>query len=108
MIYEYRVYEVAPGRLNDLHERFRKHTLNFFGKYDIKVVAFFTTEIEEADDRLIYILEFKDLNHREKAWANFEADPEWKHIVEESNSNGPLIIRVKNQILRPTDYSPLK
>ena len=30
MIYELRKYKVAPGRLDELHERFKSHTLRFF------------------------------------------------------------------------------
>lgn len=40
MIYELRRYEVAPGRMSELHERFEKHTLRLFEKFGIKPVAF--------------------------------------------------------------------
>ena len=107
MIYELRVYEVAPGRMPDLHTRFREHTLRIWQRHGIKPVAFFTSSIGAPTDRLTYILEFQDLAHREKAWSSFVADPEWRAVVAESNKPGELLLRLTSQIYEPTDYSPL-
>lgn len=107
MIYEYRVYDVAPGRMEDLHNRFRNYTLELYAKHGIKVIAFFTSVIGESSDRLTYILAFDNLDHREKAWASFFADPDWQRVYRESNANGQLVLRFKNRIFKPTDYSPL-
>lgn len=107
MIYELRVYEVAPGRMADLHTRFREHTLQIFQRHGIKPVAFFTSSIGAPTDRLTYVLEFQDLAHREKAWSSFLVDPDWKAVSAESNKPGQLILRLTSQIYEPTDYSPL-
>jgi NIPSNAP len=107
MIYEYRVYEAMPGRMPDLQRRFREHTVRIFQKHQMTPIAFFTSEIGGSSDQLSYILAFQDLDHREKAWAAFLADPEWKQVYTESNSHGQIVARVRNQIMRPTDYSPL-
>jgi hypothetical protein len=40
MIYEWRIYEVMPGKMNLLHDRFQKITLKLFEKHGIKVVGF--------------------------------------------------------------------
>jgi hypothetical protein len=107
MIYEYRIYEAAAGRMPDLHARFRDATLKLFERHGIKAVAFFSPSIGEYTDRLIYLLAFDDLGHRERAWASFLADPEWQKVKAASEAAGPLVIRIKNIILTPTDYSPL-
>ena len=39
MIYEYRVYETLPGKLPDLHKRFRDHTTKIFERHGIKNIA---------------------------------------------------------------------
>jgi len=108
MIYEYRCYTVAPGKMNDLQDRFRNHTLGFFEKYGIKPVAFFTPIIAESNHKFMFILEFTDLAHRENAWNAFMADKDWQKIVADSNKNGVIVINVENKILAPTDFSPLK
>ena len=40
MIYEYRIYEAAPGKMPELNARFRDITLGMFKKNGIRVVAF--------------------------------------------------------------------
>ncbi|MCH8206482.1 MAG: hypothetical protein IH956_05700 [Chloroflexi bacterium] len=38
--------------------------------------------------------------------AAFNSDPEWLRLVAESEADGPLVARVFNSLLKPTDYSP--
>ena len=46
-------------------------------KHNIRQVAFWTTVIGEDNQLLYYVLEWKDLAERERAWASFQGDPEW-------------------------------
>jgi hypothetical protein len=108
MIYEYRVYEAMPGKLPDLHARFRNHTMKIFEKHGIKNIGYWTSYAGEYSDRLIYIIAFESMAHREKAWAAFQSDPEWQKVRAESEKNGLLNRRVFNTFLTPTDYSPMK
>ena len=97
MIYEYRTYEAAPGKMGDLLD-----------KHQMKVIAFFTPVIGESTNYLVYILAFEDLAHREIAWKNFMADDDWQNVYTKSNANGQLVIKVENKIYAPTDFSPLQ
>ena len=108
MIYEYRSYTVAPGKMDDLQSRFRDHTMKLFEKHGFKPIAFFTPVIADASDRFIFILEFRDLAHRESAWAAFGSDPDWIKALEDSHKNGILVTSVENKILAPTDFSPIR
>ena len=108
MLYEYRVYEAMPGRLPEVHARFRDHTLRLFERHGIKVIGFWSPKAGEYTNRVIYMLAFEDPAHRESAWAAFAADPEWQKVVAETEANGPIISRVFNSFLAPTDYSPLQ
>jgi hypothetical protein len=108
MIYELRIYEPHPGKLQALHDRFTRHTNRLFEKHRMTVVGYWTPMIGEWSNQLIYMLAFADLAAREKAWAAFQADPEWLAAKAESEREGPLVARLKNQILAPTAYSPLK
>ena len=108
MIYEYRVYEAAPGKLEALNARFRNHTLGIFERHGIKNIGYWTASVGDYSDRLIYIVAFEDEGHRERAWAEFSADPEWNRVRAESEVDGALVARVFNSLLSPTDYSPLQ
>lgn len=108
MIYEYREYEAMPGRLADLNARFRNHTLKLFEKHGMKNIGYWTPNVGDYSNRLIYLLGFEDSNQRDRAWASFRADPEWARVVAASEAHGPLVARVRNSMLTPTDYSPMK
>ena len=106
MIYELRIYEVAPGRMPALNERFANHTLKFFEKHGIKVVGFWTEEVGTSN-QLIYMTAFDSLAEREKRWGAFGQDPDWVKLRQQSDGEGPMVLRVHNKLLRPTAYSPL-
>ncbi len=108
MIYEYRVYEAAPGKMPELHARFRDHTLRIFERHGIKNIGYWTASVGDYNDRLIYLLAFEDAGHRDRAFAAFAQDPEWLKVKAESEVNGPLVTRLSNSLLSPTDYSPLQ
>lgn len=90
----------------ELHQRFKDHTLRVFQRHGIDPVAFCNAEIGETSDKLIYIVRFESLSHREKAWAAFHADEEWKEISAAFSTKDPLVLRFRSTILKPTDYSP--
>ena len=108
MIYETRIYETHPGKLPDLNARFRNHTIKIFEKHGIKNIGYWTSNVGEFSDRLTYIIAFEDQGHRESAWAAFSNDPEWVKVRTESELDGPIVKRVFNNLLNPTDYSPLQ
>ena len=106
MIYELRKYKVAPGRINELHERFKKHTLRLFEKYEIKPIAFWTS-IDNDADYLIYLVQFDDVESQKKAWLRFMEDGERIEIWNKSNQEGKLVIEIISETLKTTDYSPM-
>ena len=108
MIYEYRVYEAGEGKLENIQSRFRDHTVKLLEKHGAKTIGYWTPEIGDYNDRLIYILAFESSQQRQKAWDDFRSDPEWHRVRDESEANGPIVARVMNTILKPTDYSPLQ
>jgi len=108
MIYEHRTYTVETGRMEDLLARFRDHTVELLEKHGIRLIACFTPVIADASNKFIFILEFRDLAHREAAWAAFGSDPVWQKALADSHKNGVLVTSVDNKILAPTDFSPLK
>jgi hypothetical protein len=108
--YEIRTYTAAPGKLEELHARFRNHTLKIFKKHGMEVVGFWgpTDKEKGSENTLIYILAFPSREAQENAWKSFRADPEWQAVVKETEKNGKLAAKVEWMILKSTDYSPHK
>lgn len=78
-----------------------------FEKHGMRLIGFWTAVIGTSGT-LYYMLASESLAQREKAWAAFASDPEWIKARAETEREGPLIRQVRNMILRPTPYSPLK
>ena len=108
--FEIRTYTAAPGKLEELHARFRNHTMKLFKKHGMEVVGFWgpTDKEEGSDNTLVYVMVFPSREARDKAWKEFGADPEWQKARSESEKNGRLTEKVKYVILGATDYSPIK
>jgi hypothetical protein len=107
MIYELRSYEVVPGRLPALHARFKNHTLGLFEQHGIKVIGFWEAVIGTSNV-LHYLLAFDDIAARDRAWSAFQADERWQKARSESEKDGPIVARIRNEIWRPTNYSPMR
>lgn len=105
MIYEMRTYETAPGRMGDLLSRFEHHTLQIWDRLGIRQAGFWTVAVGDSVNKLIYLLEWDSMAHREKAWADFMADPEWEAVRTKSERDGPILTNVSNAFLQPTAFS---
>lgn len=107
MIYELRIYEAVPGKMQALNNRFANYTVNAWQTRGWKIVGFWTETIGTSN-QLVYLLGFENLADREKKFAEFIADPEWNKVRAESEKDGPLVARIRNMILQPTPYSPMQ
>jgi hypothetical protein len=108
MIVEMRIYHCLPTRLPALHERFTRTTLGLFEKYGIRPVGFWTTLIGPSNHALTYLLQWENLEERERKWNAFQADPEWIAKRAASEADKPIVERIESMILSPTDYSPMR
>lgn len=105
MIYELRTYVAMPGRLPDLHRRFRDHTTKIWARMGIQNHGFWTYKHGGRSDTLVYMLVWPDQATRDATFAAFQADSEWQRARAESEANGPLVHHISSEILVPTDYS---
>ena len=108
-VYELRTYTATPGNLDNLHARFRDHTIRIFENHGMKIVGFWSPLSEDdADDTLIYVLEHASQEAANASWQAFGQEPEWKSVSEASNANGPILAGVERRYMSATDYSPIK
>ena len=109
-VFEMRTYYTNPGKMEDLHKRFRDHTCRIFKKHGMELIGFWRPQ-EAKDgkgDKMTYILAFPSREAAKKAWADFGADPEWKKVYAESHKNGVIVAKVESVFMDPTDYSPIQ
>jgi hypothetical protein len=108
--FEIRTYYAAPGKLEELHARFRNHTVKLFKRHGMQIVGFWgpTDKEKGSENTLVYILAYPSREARAAAWKAFGADPEWLAARKKSEENGKLVDKVDSVLLMATDYSPVK
>ncbi len=104
-VFEMRTYFPPPGKLDELHARFRDHTTKLFEKHGIVNIGYWVP-IENTDNKLIYVLAYPSREAREKSWKDFMADPAWQAAQKASEVHGKLVAKVEQRFMTTTDYSP--
>jgi hypothetical protein len=108
-VFELRTYTAPPGKIDELHARFRDHTLKLFEKHNMTVIGFWRpADEQQAKRQLVYLLAFPSQEAAIKSWKDFQADPAWKALKQTTEKNGPLVEKIDSVYLKPTDYSALK
>jgi hypothetical protein len=108
-VFELRTYTAAPGKLAELHRRFREHTLKFFEQHGMENIGYWTPQAGPAStSTIVYLLAHESKTAAEKSWAAFSADPEWQKVKRASEANGALVTKVESVFLDPTDYSSIR
>jgi hypothetical protein len=108
--FELRTYYAHPGKLEDLHARFRQHTIRLFEKHGMTIVGFWapTAPADAAANTLVYVLAYPSDAAREASWTAFGADPAWVAARDASERNGKLVAKIESVIMKATDYASMK
>lgn len=108
-VFELRTYTTPEGKLDDLHKRFREHTMKIFERHGMTNVGYWIPQDAPlAGHTLIYVISHKSRADAKKNWAEFGADPEWQKVKAASEANGPVVTKVESVFMDATDYSPMK
>jgi hypothetical protein len=108
-VFEMRTYTTHPGKLDALNARFRNHTTRIFKKHGMENVGYWVPQDEPVHgNTLVYIIAHKSREAAKKSWDEFRADPEWKKVASESETNGKIVAKVESVFMDPTDYSGIK
>ncbi len=105
--YELRTYHANKGKLDQLHARFRDHTVSLFEKHGMTNLIYWVP-VENDDNLLIYLLSYPSKDARDSSWKRFREDPEWTTVYKASTQNGKLVSKVESHFLTEVDYSPIK
>ena len=112
-LFELRTYTTPPGKLEELHARFRNHTLGLFTRHGMTNFLYWRPAPGQAgwENKMVYMLAYPNQAARNSSWTAFGADPAWRKVLDDSQKNGPLLVSpggVSSVQLAPTDYSPVK
>jgi hypothetical protein len=108
-VYELRLYHVNEGKMDALIARFGDHTDAIFRRHHMKSIGFWRPEDAPYSQNLfVYILEHPSREEARKNWAAFQADPEWKKVKADSETNGALANHIDSYFMDPTSFSALK
>lgn len=111
-LFEMRRYTTNPGKLPNIHARFRDHTVDLFNKHGMTNLTYFRLlpGQDGADNTLIYFLAHEDEAGRKKSFSAFSKDPAWQSARKASEVDGKILIKggVKSTLMAPTDFSPSK
>jgi len=107
-VYELRMYHVNPGKMEALIARFGDHTDALFKRHNMKSIGYWRPEdAPNSENLFVYVLEHPSREEARKNWAAFQADPEWKKVKAESETQGPLADHIDSYFMDPTSFSAL-
>ena len=104
-LYELRTYYSPEGKLENLQNRFRQHSIKLLTKHGMKVEGFWVP-LDNKENKLVYLMSYPSREAREKSWKDFFVDKEWIKVKAESEKDGPIAGKVENVFLKTTDFSP--
>lgn len=106
MIHEMRTYQMSLSGRAEFLRAFRESVAPLLPRLGFKLVAAWVTQIgPHSSVDFIWLLEFEDLAHREKAFNALHADPDFQAAAKKLR---PHLVDINVRIMQPVDFSPLK
>ena len=108
-IFEFRTYESHSKKANKKKiEMFNNGEIAIFRRLGIQPVFFGETIIGNRLPNLCYMVTFESLAAREKCWAAFGPDPEWRKLSSTPGyADAEIVSSISSFFLRPTAYSQI-
>jgi hypothetical protein len=104
VLYELRRYEVMPGKMPSLVERFADFTVPNWAKVGFRLSGFWTPDIGVPSTELVYMLAWESLDERTHKFETWRKAPGREERWAASEKDGPLVRRVHNMLLEPTSF----
>lgn len=106
-VYELRLYTIVPGRLDVAEERFGAHLPALFAKHGINNIGRWTATAGSAGPMFVYLLKYRDLAERERAWSSFWSDDAWYELRSRTQGDEEATERFDILFLRQSaDWRP--
>jgi hypothetical protein len=105
-VFELRTYTAGADRLNELHARFRDHTVRLLERHGATNLGYWVPA-DNSDNKLMFLLSYPSQTARDRTWSALAADPEWLRAKRTSQlREGKLVDRIESTFLTATAYSP--
>ena len=105
MLFEYRTYQILPGKTEVFVAGLEQIPLPTFQKHGARLIGCWRPAVAETDNLLIYILGYRSLAHREEVWEAFLQDEAMVTYRDEVRHD-PRVAGATSKIMLPTDFSP--
>ncbi len=100
--YELRMYRCTPGRMQDLHHRMGYELPPLFARHGVvRPLAYWEGYAGIGSPLYCYMLRWRDLDERFRAFGNFYRDPDWVAQRDASNVGEHMVERVDLALMRP-------
>jgi hypothetical protein len=109
-LFELRTYESHSEKAHAAKVRMFEELgeMEIFKRVGLKAVFFSHTIAGPRMPSLVYMLVYDNLADREKTWAAFSSDPEWKKLSGLAGySNADIVSNITSVYLRPAAYSQI-
>ncbi len=108
-LFELRTYESHSNKAHYKKiEMFNTGEIPIFRRTGLQPVFFGDTLIGTRQPQLTYMLVFENEEARDRNWARFIADPDWKKLSTTPGYTDPeTVSSITNVLLRPTPYSQI-
>ncbi len=104
MILDERSYLIKPEHVKDYLDTYVAEGMELQISHLGDLVGWFTTDVGTVNE-VVHIWRYKDMGDRERRRAAMEADPAWLAFRKKTSS---YVVRMRNRILRPTSFSPMR
>jgi hypothetical protein len=102
MILDERSYLIKPEHVKDYLETYEREGMALQVSHLGDLVGWFTTDVGTVNE---VVLIWRYMGDRERRRSAMEADPAWQAFRRKTSS---YVIRMRNRILRPTSFSPMR
>ncbi len=108
-IFELRTYESHSKKANAKKiEMFNVGEIAIFRRAGLTPVFFGETLVGTKLPNLTYMLVYESMAAKDKAWAAFGGDPEWKKLsTTPGYTDAEIVSNISNVLLRPAPYSQI-
>tara|TARA_B100000029_G_scaffold47716_1_gene43745 strand:- start:168 stop:482 length:315 start_codon:yes stop_codon:yes gene_type:complete len=104
MIIELRTYTIKPGEVQNFINIYDKEIREIHTKILGNQLGFFYTEIGNVNE-VVHLYGYENFEDRQKRRMILSKTPEFQsYVVKVKN----LIVDMKNQLMKPTDFSKIK
>lgn len=109
MIYELRRYQLASPPMTQHFNDHMSQMMELFETHDLSLVGSWDAVIGTSLPHHLYMLRWRDLAHRESAWASFYDDARFWEARDRMNerAGGDVVRSHDVSILKAGSYSPL-